>query len=228
MSVMTEEDVTQAGEFVLGLLDAGQEAVVAARIATDSDFAAEVEAWRLRLIPLLGPEKVPPADIWSKIEKALPADTHQDVATGNLVFWRALTGISMTAAIFMGILLIQKPTSVSPGASPTPMVAALSSENGKAAITALYDRNRGTMLLTPVALDTGALYPELWVVPADGKARSLGMMKVGKPTEMVVNADMRQFVNEGAVLAVTPEQAQGAPNGVATGPILASGKITIL
>ena len=228
MSVMTEQDVTQAGEFVLGLLDAGQEAVVAARITTDPDFAAEVEAWRLRLNPLLGPEQAPPADLWSKIEKALPADTQQDLGTGKLVFWRALTGISMTAAIFMGILLVQKPTSVPPSANPTTMVAALGSENGKAAITALYDRNRGTMLLTPVALDTGALYPELWVVPADGKARSIGMMKVGKPTEMRVSSEMRQFLNEGALLAITPEQAQGAPNGIATGPILASGKITIL
>ena len=228
MTVMTDEDFTLAGEYVLGLLDAGQEAIAVARIATDSDFAAEVEAWRLRLNPLLGPEQVAPADMWSKIETALPAPTLQDVGSGKLTLWKSLTAASMTAAVFMGVMLMQKPVSVPPTANPAPMIAALGSENGKAAITAQYDSVHGTMIVTPVSLDTGKLYPELWVVPADGKARSLGVIKGDKPSEMIVSPDMRPFVSEGALLAITPEPAQGAPGGIATGPILASGKITIL
>jgi anti-sigma-K factor RskA len=228
MTVMTEEDFSLAGEYVLGLLDAGQDAIVVARIAMDSDFAAEVEAWRLRLNPLLGPEQAPPAHLWTNIEKALPASTMQDVGSAKLTFWRALTGISVTAAIFLGVLLMQKPIPVVPVANPAPMIAALGSEDGRSAITASYDNVRGAMLLTPVALDTGELYPELWVVPKDGKARSLGMIKSDKPSEMIVSPDMRQFINEGALLAITPEPAQGAPGGVATGPILASGEISIL
>lgn len=228
MTVMTDEDFTLAGEYVLGLLDAGQEAIAVARIATDSDFAAEVEAWRLRLNPLLGPEQAPPAHLWDKIEKSLPAPTLQDVGSGKVTFWRALTGISVTAAIFLGVLLLQKPIPTTPVADPAPMIAALGSEDGKSAITASYNKVRGTMLLTPVALNTGELYPELWVVPADGKARSLGMIKSDRPTEMVVSPDMRGYINEGALLAITPEPAQGAPGGIATGPIIASGKISIL
>ena len=228
MTVMTDEDFVLAGEYVLGLLDAGQDAIVIARIATDSDFAAEVEAWRLRLNPLLGSEQAPPAELWPKIEKALPADTLQDVGSNKLTFWRALTGISMTAAIFMGVMLLQKPAPIPATVAPAPMIAALGSEDGNAAITARYDSAQGTMLLTPVSLDTGKLYPELWVVPADGKPRSLGMIKGDKPTEMIVSPDMRQFMSEGALLAITPERAQGALDGIATGPILASGKITIL
>ena len=72
MKAMTDEDFSLAGEYVLGMLDAAQEAIVAARIATDSRFTAEVEAWRLRLKPLLGPERPAPVRIWPKIEKALP------------------------------------------------------------------------------------------------------------------------------------------------------------
>ena len=128
----------------------------------------------------------------------------------------------------MGVMLMQKPNAAPPVATPAPMIAALGSENGTAAITAQYDSVHGTMIVTPVSLDTGDLYPELWVVPADGKARSLGMIKGDKPSEMTVSADMRQYVNEGALLAITPEPAQGAPGGIASGPILASGKITIL
>jgi len=228
MTGMTDEDFTLAGEYVLGLLDAGQEAVVAARIATDSDFAAEIEAWRLRLNPLLGPEHVAPAHIWPKVEKALPVATLQDEGTAKLTFWRALTGISVTAAIFLGVLLLQQPAFVAPVANPTPMIAALGSTDGRSAITASYDSAQGVMLLTPVALDTGALYPELWIIPADGKARSLGIIKGDRPTEMDVSPEMRQFMNEGALLAITPEPAQGAPGGVATGPVLASGKMITL
>ena len=228
MTMMTEEDITQAGEYVLGLLDAGQEAIAAARISTDANFAAEVESWRLRLNPLLGPAQTAPKDVWSKIEKSLPAPTLQDLGAGKLTLWKSLTAISMTAAIFMGVLLLQKPVAAPPAASPAPMIAALGSDNGNSAITARYDSAHGTMLITPVALDTGALYPELWVVPTDGKARSLGMIKSDRPSEMNVSPDMRRFLSEGALLAITPEPAQGAPGGIATGPILASGKITIL
>jgi anti-sigma-K factor RskA len=225
MTAMTDEDYTLAGEYVLGLLDAGQEAVVAARISTDADFAAEVEAWRLRLNPLLGPDQAAPAHIWPKIEKTLPAATLQDVGSAKLTFWRALTAMSVTATIFLGILLLQQPA---PVANPTPMIAALGSEDGRSAITASYDSAQGIMLLTPVALDTGELYPELWIIPADGKARSLGVINGDRPTEMDVSPDMRRYMNEGALLAITPEPAEGAPGGVATGPVLASGKIRIL
>ena len=228
MTARTDEDFTLAGEYVLGLLDAGQEAVVAARIATDSDFAAEVEAWRLRLNPLLGPEHAAPAHIWPKIEKALPASTLQDVGAAKLTFWRTLTAISVTAAIFLGVLLIQQPAPSAPVANPTPMIAALGSEGGRSAMTASYDSAHGTMLLMPVTLETGELYPELWVIPADGKARSLGVINGDRPTAMDVSPDMRQYMNEGALLAITPEPADGAPGGIATGPVLASGKIITL
>jgi anti-sigma-K factor RskA len=81
------------------------------------------------------------------------------------------------------------------------------------------------MLLTPVSLDTGKLYPELWIIPADGKARSLGIVAGDHATQMVVPANMRVFMEQGATLAITPEPAGGAPGGKATGPIMASGKI---
>jgi anti-sigma-K factor RskA len=112
--------------------------------------------------------------------------------------------------------------------TPAPMIAALGSETGNAAITARYDAGSGELLLTPVSLNTGKLYPELWVIPADGKARSLGMMAADKPTQLMVTAEMRAFMAQGATLAITPEPAGGAPGGKATGPVIASGKITTI
>lgn len=225
MTGLTEDDITLAGEYVLGLLDAAQDAAVVARMAVEPAFAAEVEAWRVRLMPMLGNEQTPPPHIWTNIENALPAATEQDLGTRQLTFWRAISGISMTAAIFMAVFLLQKPDAAPQLAPHSPMVAALGSETGNAAITAQYDDRQGTMLLTPVALDTGNLYPELWIIPEDGKARSLGMIDPNNPMQMSVTPAMRQYIHNGAMLAITPEPAQGAPGGIATGPILASGKI---
>lgn len=81
------------------------------------------------------------------------------------------------------------------------------------------------MLLTPVSLDTGKLYPELWIIPADGKPRSLGIVSGDSPSQISINAKLRDFIDQGATLAITPEPETGGPGGQPSGPILASGKI---
>jgi anti-sigma-K factor RskA len=227
MTMLNEDDIALAGEYVLGLLDAADEAASAARIATDADFAAEVDAWRLRLQPMVDGNDTPaPAHIWSIINSALPHPTGQDTGRSSVRIWQMLTGISATAAAVLAVILLQQPVPLTPPKPETPLVAALGSETGQASITARYDASNGQMLLTPVSLDTGKLYPELWVVPADGKARSLGIVRGDVPSEININTEMRDFLNEGATLAITPEPAGGAPGGKATGPIIASGKIT--
>ena len=227
MTMLNEDDIALAGEYVLGLLNPAGEAAAAARIATDTDFAAEVEAWRLRLQPMVdGNDTLAPAHIWSRINNALSEPTGQDTGKSNVRIWQMLTGISATAAAVLAVMLLQQPIAVVPPEPETPLVAALGSETGQASITARYDASKGQMLLTPVSLDTGKLYPELWVVPADGKPRSLGIVRGDVPSEININAEMRGFLDEGATLAITPEPAGGAPGGKATGPIIASGKIT--
>jgi anti-sigma-K factor RskA len=228
MTMLNDEDIVLAGEYVLGLLDAAGQATANARIAIDAEFAAEVEAWRERLAPMLAGDETPPAHIWNTIQNGLPLPTGQDVGAGKLVFWRTLTGISVGAAAILGILLLQKPETVTPPVPDAPLIAALGSETGNASLTASYDTRTGRLIVTPVSLDTGKLYPELWIVPADGTARSLGMVESGSATSIIVPAEMRQFLDVGGTLAITPEPAGGAPGGKATGPIIASGKIATI
>ena len=226
--MLSENDIALAGEYVLGLLDAAGEATAQARIATDTVFAAEVDAWRERLASMAGgADTTAPDKIWADIENALPRKTGQDVGRGKLRLWQGLSAASLAVAAYLGVLLWAQPF-VPNIETPAPLVAALGSENGKTAITARYDRQSGELLMTPVALNTGKLYPEIWIVPADGKARSLGMMAVGKPTLVAVTPEMREFMAAGGTLAITPEPQGGAPNGSATGPIIASGKITVI
>lgn len=225
---LTEDDIALAGEYVLGLLDLATHAAVSARIATDTEFAAEVTAWEERLLPMLGAQDTPAPDhIWPAIAAALPAvSTEQDNEGGKLWLWRAVAGFSSMAALILAVILWQQPAP--PPAEPAPMVAALGSDTGKASMTIQYNAKRGEMLLTPVSLDTGKLYPELWVVPADGQARSLGLIRGDGPSQVPVTAEMRQYMSEGATLAITPEPQGGAPGGKATGPIIAAGKMVTI
>lgn len=225
MSALNETDIALAGEYVLGLLDPSERAGVEARIAADRAFADEVDAWRERLASMVGGFETPaPAHVWPHITSALPPPSLQDSGSGRLRIWQGLTALSATAAAIFAVLLWQQPAPIAEPAT-APMIAALGSEDGKASIAARYDSNTGELLLMPVELNTGALYPELWIIPADGQARSLGMMAVDRATRVVVAVDMRPHMARGSMLAITPEPQGGAPGGKATGPVIASGKI---
>jgi anti-sigma-K factor RskA len=226
---MTEDDIVLAGEFVLGLLDAATEASAVARVATDATFASEVEAWRLRLQPMVDGNETPaPVKLWPKIEAALPKQSGQDGPTGNVRLWQSLTGFSSVAAAILGVLLLQKPEVVAPPAQQAPLIAALGSETGTASLTASYEADSGRMIVTPVSLDTGELYPELWIIPADGTPHSLGIVASDKATSKTVPLEARQFMGSGGTLAITPEPQTGGAGGKPTGPVIASGKITTL
>lgn len=228
MTILNEDDIALAGEFVLGLLDTAAAASATARISTDPAFAAEVEAWRERLAPLLAGDEPAPAHIWQSVQNSLPVPTGQDAAPGKLLFWRTFTGIAASAAAILGILLMQKPEAVAPPAPQAPLIAALGSETGPAALTASYDVGTGQMIVTPVSLETGELYPELWVIPSDGTPRSLGIVSSTGAVSLAVAADLRQYIGAGSTLAITPEPRTGGPGGQPSGPILASGKVTTI
>jgi anti-sigma-K factor RskA len=174
-----------------------------------------------------GSDTAAPDKIWANINAALPIATGQDVGPGNLRLWQGLTAASLAVAAYLGFLVANPPV-VPTVQTPAPLVAALGSENGKAAITARYDMQSGELLLTPVSLDTGKLYPELWIIPDGGTPHSLGMMATGKPTLVAVNPETRKFMAAGGTLAITPEPEKGGPGGKPSGAVIASGKITII
>ena len=226
MTMLNEEDIALAGEHVIGLLDPSADALAAARVATDAEFSAEVEAWRQRLQPMIDDNDTPVTpDVWHKIAAALPKQSGQDNSGGNVRLWQSLAGISTIAAAVMAVILLQQPAPVVLPEPAAPLVAALGSETGRASLTARYDSGNGQMLLTPVSLDTGKLYPELWIIPADGKPRSLGIVSGDSPAQISIDAKLRDFIDQGATLAITPEPETGGPGGQPSGPILASGKI---
>lgn len=225
-----EADLALAGEYVLGLLDPAEAAVVQARIASDPAFAAEIAAWSERMMPVIAANAVPPpAGVWQKIVRGIGPNNGQDNPRSGVRFWQGLSLASTAAALIMGVMLFSQMNAVAdPIATPRPLIAALSSDTGTASMTAAYDAATGTLTITPVSLETGKLHPELWVIPAGGSATSLGMVNARQPAQHSVPAPLRALMANGATLAITPEPAGGAPGGKATGPVLASGTINAI
>ncbi len=229
MTNLTQDDLALAGEYVLGLLDAGAQAQANARIATDPEFAAEVIAWSDRFGPLLGaPDQRPPAHIWEKIAAQIPAATGQDRGQPSVRIWQGLTALSASVAAVLGLMLATQPVPPTPIAPAAPLLAALGSDTGATAITARYDRDTGQLLLTPVVVKTGNLYPELWIIPVGGVPQSLGVINGKSPTQIAILPSQRALMDRGATLAITPEHDGGSASGQPTGPIIASGTITSL
>jgi anti-sigma-K factor RskA len=247
--VLTDADIALAGEYALGLLSGADLAAIETRIATDAIFAAEVEAWRARLGPLAyAGEVLPDAALWDRIDAATPiapaapaskpraAIPPQQPANDNrLIWWKAATGAGFATAAALALMLINQPTAIAPNpgdiaAKNPPMVAALASDTGRMAMTATFDPGGKTLVMTPVGVNTGNLYPELWLIPASGprkgEAISLGMVQSDRPHRLLVPVAYQAMIENGATLAITPEPAGGAPGGKATGPIILKGVMT--
>ena len=222
---MTDDDDILAAEHALGLADE------VAREASDPAFAAAVEAWRGRFDPLLGPERTPPARIWAGIERHLPANDSGDAARP----WRFATfAASAVAAALLGVIVLRpEGTAPAPPVAATPatarmMVAALTPKQGSGTLTIAYDDREGRMTVTPVGMDPDGRTPELWVIPADGKPRSLGVVAAKDARTMIVASGHRPLLANGVTLAVSLEPEGGSPTGQPTGPVVMSGTMTIV
>ena len=68
--------------------------------------------------------------------------------------------------------------------------------------------------------------PELWLIPADGKPRPVGLLHADQTVTLTLPPDLAVFAKNNAVLAVSLEPPGGSPTGQPTGPVIATGKLT--
>jgi anti-sigma-K factor RskA len=225
---LSDDDIVLAGEAALGLLDRASEAIVASRIATDANFAAEVLAWQERLTPMLAADAAPPpAKIWHDIRAKIRAVPTRRAANSSVTLWKSIAGGATAVAATLAFMLVNPPAPRPMAPAPT-LVAALGSETGRAAMTAAYDTRRGELVVTPVAMKADGRFPELWVIDASGDAKSLGFVDATSATRVAVNPELRSRMKSGMTLAVTLEPDGTAPHAKAAGPVIVSGKIEIL
>lgn len=233
------DQAVTAAEYVLRLLSGKEERNAADRAASDPEFAAEVARWRGRLAPLHEETTAvpPPAGVWNRIELATGSAAANDNALlrRRLVMWKWASGALTALAASLALILVVEPRTVTqPLAHPTPrssagtpMVAMLADQGAMKVVASWDPAARQLVLAVPGELSADPHHShELWVIPANGKPRSLGTMPAGKQMHMRLAEALAQLLSQGATIAISVEPRGGSPTGAPTGPVVASGALT--
>jgi anti-sigma-K factor RskA len=229
-TIERDEDFA-AAEYVLGVLSAHDRRAAEQRLARDPAFANEVAFWEERLAGIAaGVTPVPaPERAWTRIEAALARGAQRQASRGvwnSLAFWRgfALAASALAAACLAGLIYVGS------AVSPSPLLARLDAEGGKAGFVAAVNRGDGSLIVVPAALLAPGSQQafELWLIPPGDKPHSLGLIDPARPVTIRVPRDLLKQVAREAVLAVSVEPPGGSPTGAPTGPVIANGKLASL
>lgn len=230
-----------AGEYALGLLEGEDLFRARSLLESDDGFRARVSHWSARLAPLLDEVEavVPPAGLWARVERSIApsgpersaapaASSNVHVLRRRVNLWRGYAAAATALAASLAFFLVARPADspVPPPAAP-PLVAMMGSEGGTARLVASFDPDRRSLVVAPAAgveAVPGHSH-ELWLIPADGKPRSMGLVAPGAPRRMAIAAPLLAEMKPEATLALSVEPTGGSPSGQPTGPVIASGKL---
>jgi len=216
-----------AAELALGVLGPAERADALRLCLSDPDFAAAVEQWGLRLSPLLAdpPSVEAPAHVWPMVAARVGSGDHVSKHIRTIRRWRGIAGISCAVAAALGLFILVRPPN-----TPSPAsigVAQLADASGAGALAIAYDQSRGTLRLSRAMLGDSNKRPELWVIPSDGKPRSLGLIN-GDNGTLAIDRSLQHFLAEGVTLAITLEDPATAPHPAPTSAPILTGKISII
>jgi anti-sigma-K factor RskA len=225
---LPDSDELLAAELALGLLADDERGPAEVRLRTDPAFAAAHDWWREHATALTtGFDEAPPPAVWNAIAARLPANDAAAVPLARLRAWQGLAGVAAAAAIVLGVLLARPTPPLAPvvvSAAP-PLVAVLSDPKRDAVVTVSVDRAARTVAVAPSRLEPGAGDAELWVIPADGTPRALGVLAARQRATLRLAPTVAFAVQPGSTLAVSLEPRGGSPTGLPTGPVILTGKI---
>lgn len=230
-SELTPEQMALAAEHALGVLE-GEERAEALRLSlANPAFAASVKTWQGRLEPLGEAfDEAAPPDLWQAIEARL-GDQPANADVRALRFWKSVAGLAGAVAASLAAVMVINPSPASvPGPeqfAARPVIAQLEGADGTL-LAADLNAQTGQLMIRAVTLPTSDLAPELWVIPGDGVPRSLGLISRENATLVTLPNALRPLVIDGATLAVSLENAQGAPHTAPSSTPIAMGKISAI
>ena len=220
------DDELLAAEYALGVLSGTERAAAERLQQRDAKFGALVAAWETRLAPWAREiaEVSPPPRVWDAISAALPGEPQPQAGLWqSLAFWRGFALASALAAACLAVVIY-----VGAIGGAQPLVATIEG-SGHRVFVATVDTKRGTVAVVPAAFAADATrVPELWLIPADGKPRPVGVVHAGRITTLTLSADLAALAKSSVVLAVSLEPPGGSPTGLPTGPVIGTGKLTSL
>ncbi len=231
-----------AAEHALGVLGARERAEAEQRMARDPAFAADVEAWRARLAPMIDGVRAvePPQGLWARIELSLPANDNSALLK-RVRFWRtsAMGGFGLAAAgIAAALVVLAQPPqvvtrvqTVQPSGSLLNASLTSTSDGAQPLFVAAYDPARKALIIT--SLLPADAHPEkvqeLWLIAGKENPKPVGFLEPGKAKLIPLPQDMAGRIAEGVTLAVSIEEPGGStdPNGP-QGPVVGAGALSKL
>lgn len=238
------ERTAEAGEYVLGTLNAAERQAFEAAMARDEGLRREAYAWQDRLLGLtrrLQPVAVSP-ELWARIAARL-SGVSQVVATparsgaandalwSSVQFWRWLSGGAVAAAMVMSVLLVRTlvapPAGVEQAQVEAPRYLAVLQSPDNAA-TGWIVETVGTDAIRLVQVGEGATIPagktmQFWTKPEGAQGpTSLGLVKPGQV--VVVPKGQLPGLADRTLFELTLEPEGGSPYNKPSGPILFVGK----
>ncbi|WEK43429.1 MAG: anti-sigma factor [Candidatus Sphingomonas colombiensis] len=213
----TGPDMT-AAELALGLLDGEERAAALRRVLADPAFAREVEDWRHRLAGLF--DDYAEVEAPESVAKRLAVPVRQRRGAWPII--TMLTALAAAVALFF----VVKPEP-SPVLPHQVMVASLLLNDKTAALPAVVDLTASEIRIGGAALAPGGKSAQLWMIGGDGVPRPMGLLATAGPTRIALSGDARAGLAAGVTLAVSIEPDGGSPTGKPTGPVVASGKLSV-
>ncbi|HEX4695038.1 anti-sigma factor [Sphingomonas sp.] len=222
-----DPDMT-AAEFALGLLDGDERAAALRRVLADPVFAREVEQWRERLDglfddyrPVAAPDAV--AMRLAAMDASAPARPR--------AAWPVLalaTALAATIALFFVTRPGPAPLPIPQAGQPhTMMVASLMMTDKSASVPAVIDMTTGEMRIPHADMAPTGKSAQLWMIGGDGIPKPMGILAPEGTSRMTLASGERRQLHDGLTLAVSVEPIGGSPTGKPTGPVVASGKLTL-
>lgn len=236
-----ERDNLAAG-MALGTLTQDERAEADRLAARDADFRAEVLGWELSLAPLAEamPPVPPPDRVWSAIERALPAGpavaaepsklaASLERMRHQLAIWRmGAVAAGLAAVILAALLLGNSGSSVSPPTAEERYVAMLNSDRGDMGFLITVDASaREFQIRTMAEEPPDSKAYELWLLQDDGSVPlTLGIIERGPFVTLTMAPKLADMDwSRGTELAVSLESLEGAPSGLAMGPVVYAGTV---
>jgi anti-sigma-K factor RskA len=218
----------EAGEYVLGLMEAAESTAFEDRLQTDPELRAALIAVKERFheLDMTAPAPPAPGALWVRIEerldvpvsKVVPLRPRASAPSGQgLGFWSGAAAAGFGAIVGLGLLWMMYAP-----AQPQLIVVLLDAQAQPGAIVEAYAGER--VRVVPLArfdIPEGKVL-QVWTLPSPATGPvSLGLLEGARATTLT-GPDLPSPQPE-QLYEITLEQAGGSPTGRPTGPIVAKG-----
>jgi anti-sigma-K factor RskA len=228
-----QDNKALAGEYVLGLLEGEAKMTVERRIASDAEFAREVEAWRSRLAAFddtVDPHAAGDA-LWRRIEAGLAGPAARAFRTQWLWsrFWNnvpALRVATLGTTFAVLLLAVGLGFAIRAANQQPVMIAVLVDGNRTGAVVQTFADGRVVLLpLTQIDVPAGRAI-EVWTLPSRERGPvSVGLMSRAQTLQLSLKDLPAPKPDQ--LFELTLEPATGSPTGRPTGPVLFKGNTAL-